>query len=293
MLKPMLAKDFLERYLRKFYSVYEQPKLDGQRAVWDGYELWSRGGKKIVSVPGVIKELTTHFQGFPLDGELYCHGMSFQKIRKCVGRKKNIQDNDKILYHIYDKPVEELIFEDRWALLDAQKELFAQCPRLSLVPTNLLTVTSYCIKDLDTFLKDGYEGTMLRNSAGLYKFAKRSSDLLKVKQFIDEEFVVVGLTEAVSYEKLIVLEGTSGSKRYSDGRCYKDVNPTPQGVMGALICKASNGLEFEVGSGYDDAERIEFWQNPPIGQKITVKYQELSDTGVPRFGIYKCLYEPL
>lgn len=41
-----------------------------------------------------------------------------------------------------------------------------------------------------------------------------------------------------------------------------------------------NGTRFAVSSGFTDAERSD---PPPIGSIITFRFQELTDTGVPRF----------
>jgi len=54
-------------------------------------------------------------------------------------------------------------------------------------------------------------------------------------------------------------------------------------MVGALEAELTNGKKFSVGSGLSDEER----QNPPkIGTIITVKYQELTDAGIPRFPTY-------
>ena len=50
-----------------------------------------------------------------------------------------------------------------------------------------------------------------------------------------------------------------------------------------MICELPQGAKFNVGTGFTDAER----EAPPaIGSVITVRYQELSDDGVPRFPSY-------
>ena len=96
---------------------------------------------------------------------------------------------------------------------------------------------------------------MLRKFGSLYE-GKRSSTLLKVKTFCDDEAVVVG------YEK--------GKGKYI-------------GKIGALKVRNGNGKEFKLGSGLSDMDR----DNPPdIGSRVTYKYQELSNDGIPRFPTY-------
>ncbi len=94
---------------------------------------------------------------------------------------------------------------------------------------------------------------MLRDPNSMYE-NRRSSSLLKVKTFHDDEAVVLGYKE-----------GT--------GRCY--------GMVGALKVRNTHGVEFEVGSGLTDELRR---KPPKKGSKITYKYQEFNkDSGKPRF----------
>ena len=83
-LLPMLAKPYSPKYLVP--PVLAQAKLDGVRLVWDGARAWSRTGKPIEGVPGIVAELEQHFKGFALDGELYDHDMHFQEIVGAVRR---------------------------------------------------------------------------------------------------------------------------------------------------------------------------------------------------------------
>jgi DNA ligase 1 len=84
----------------------------------------------------------------------------------------------------------------------------------------------------------------------------RSSTLLKVKRFQDLE--------------ARVLRHEEGAGRH-------------KGRMGALVVEMADGIKFSVGTGFSDKER----ENPPaIGSLITVRFQELSEAGVPRFPSY-------
>lgn len=98
----------------------------------------------------------------------------------------------------------------------------------------------------------GGEGLMLRQPGSLYEHG-RSHTLLKVKSFFDAE------GEVIAHEP--------GKGKH-------------KGRLGKLQVRAASGVEFGVGTGLSDKER----ENPPkIGSKITYRYQELTDAGVPRF----------
>lgn len=284
----MLAKDFdAVAHANEEISICLQPKLDGHRAVWDGKKLWSRTGKEIVSVPGLLSELTRFFPGIPLDGELFGKEMTFTEITKVCRRTANIEDDPRVKFHIYDSPVEKMSFEDRWT---KTQETFLKSPRLrrmELVETVPMVVNLTKVKprSLNIFRKD-YEGTMVRIAEAEYKFGKRSGDLLKIKETKDREAEVVGVQELTTKEKLVVPKGTPGSKKRSDGTYYKDGKETPNNTMGALEMKLPNGKLFKIGSGFSDEQREEMWKKPPIGKTVTFQYQELTDDGIPRFPVF-------
>lgn len=103
------------------------------------------------------------------------------------------------------------------------------------------------------------EGLMLRNPDSYYE-RKRSNNLLKVKKFLDDEAVVIGFIRR------------------------------PTGDIKAMQVRLPNGKEFRIGNGLTEEER----RNPPkIGSKVTFKYQNLSEDGIPRFPTYIRPYEKL
>lgn len=111
------------------------------------------------------------------------------------------------------------------------------------------------------YVECGFEGAMLRR-LDLPPVNKRSKALIKVKLFQEGEGTCVGLT--------------AGEGKRSDS-------------MGALVLRWSNGVEVRCGTGLSDAKLAELAANPPIGKAVTVKYFELTDDGVPRFPIFKCV----
>lgn len=292
-MKPMLAKPFKAVWLR--FPIYLQPKLDGMRAIWTGEKLLSRTGKEIKGVPSLVEFLKVNYSDFPLDGELYNHEKTFQEQISSVRRTVNIEEDLSIQYHVYDIPVENVTFEERNKLLKARLQ---ETDRLKLVRTTKLLSTKKLVdgveqpiteQQLNRFESEGYEGTMVRNAGGLYQRGKRTSDLMKVKTFQDAEFPIVGVYQLTRKEKIVVPAHTPGAIEHSDGVWKKDGVETPVEMIGGLVLQLSDGRTFESGSGYDDVTRTEFWKNPPIGKLATIKYQELTDGGVPRFPIFKAI----
>mmetsp|Transcript_5439 Transcript_5439/g.6928 ORF Transcript_5439/g.6928 Transcript_5439/m.6928 type:complete len:111 (+) Transcript_5439:12-344(+) len=93
---------------------------------------------------------------------------------------------------------------------------------------------------------------MLRRPRSLYEKG-RSSSLLKVKTFQDEEAVVIG--------------HEAGKGRNAS-------------VVGALKCRNRGGAIFSVGTGLSDAQRAD---PPKVGEIITYRFFELTKDNKPRF----------
>ena len=100
----------------------------------------------------------------------------------------------------------------------------------------------------------GYEGIIIRNPHGLYR-QTRSKDLLKYKHFKTEEFKVVG--HSLGKEGIPIFECCVGKHTF--------------GVMMKSSLKEKKEMLLNIKSYY--------------GKWITVKYQELSKDGIPRFPI--------
>jgi DNA ligase-1 len=123
----------------------------------------------------------------------------------------------------------------------------------------------------------GWEGLMLRRDAG-YK-GKRSNDLLKVKQFETEEYVVESIE--------------SGPMRMIDQASGLEVTVTTL----KSVCIRHKGNLVGVGSGFSLAERHRFHANPNeiVGQTISVRYfEECQDSKTKqcslRFPTFVCVH---
>jgi len=246
----MLAHEWKKDKLA--FPVYVQPKLDGIRClVYQKEGQWvfqSRNHTVFQSFPHLEKSLPI---GMILDGELYRHGLDFQAITSIV-RKKDHPDLSQLQYHVYDI-VCEGTFEERYKRLIGLKDM-------NLVLTESRPVHS--VDEIERYHEDcverGYEGIMIRNPKGLYKQA-RSKDLLKYKHFKTDEFLVVGHT--VGKGDIVVFEcstkETKNEKRF--------------GVMMKATLEDKQEMLTNIQEYY--------------GKWLTVKYQELSKDGVPRFPV--------
>lgn len=160
----------------------------------------------------------------------------------------------ELKYVVFDAPKHGGVFEERVAFIEEtiralKHEFLHACEHISCENTEHLKRELARVEGL------GGEGLMLRQPRSRYE-AGRSNTLLKVKSFHDTEARVLDHLPGMGEHK---------------------------GRLGALLVELPDGTKFNVGTGFSDVER----QNPPkIGSVITFRYQELSNTGVPRFPSY-------
>lgn len=267
MFLPMLAHRYDKHSSKINFPCWIQPKLDGVRMIakkeGGSILMWSRKGKELNIPDKIASQLNDLLsEGQCVDGELYVHNWTFQRIIAAVKKKRD--DTDLLEYHIYDSPHSSLEFEERMPTSD--QEYPAHCRAWGNLPENIVLVETYSADTQDEFdafeqrfIESGYEGMMVRNKKSLYKYKHRSYDLQKVKRFVDKEYKIIG--------------GKDGSGREAGLIIFK--------------CITEDGLEFDVrpmGSHEDRAsafKRLESY----IGKELTVRYQELTDDGRPRFPV--------
>jgi DNA ligase 1 len=232
-------------------------KLDGMRAYWTGDGLYTRNGNPIVAPDWFVSIFP---EGIALDGELYMGRGRFQEAMS-VTRKATARDPrwTQICYMAFDAPEVPGGCETRFAklesIVDAACRNWHRAGRCPLIFVEQKKCSSR--QELDRFHqqieKMRGEGVMLRAPGSSYS-RKRTSDLLKVKSFHDAEARITG--------------HTAGTGKHS-------------GRLGAYQAKLlDSGVSFKIGTGISDRER----DRPlPRGTVVTVRFQELTKAGVPRF----------
>ncbi len=235
-------------------------KLDGVRvlAVVSGASvaLYSRNGKVFENFPQIAESIEEHAHlfrqyiktpSFVLDGEIV--GESFQKLMKQAHRKSNAKTDDMV-YHIFDiLPLAD--FErghwnaqqyKRLAVLDGARERLEESSTcLRIMPgleVDLDTAEGHDI--MRRFAQDavaqGFEGIMIKSLDAPYE-CKRSSFWMKWKPTITVDL------EIVEFE-----QGTGRN----------------EGRLGAMVCEGVDDgrrIRVNVGSGFSDSDRDEYWNH--------------------------------
>jgi len=271
-------------------NFYVQPKLDGWRAIVNIKNkkiiMTSNGGKQYPWFSSLRNLFTEWFKNIDkddlldgLDGELYCEKLKdendvdldpllrFSTICSICGisRSKPHKYEDQIQFHCFDLADNsgKLTQVERFEHLN---NLFTKLPKNAV--NRIIKVETLVISDITQvselhshFEKIGYEGIILRTFDLQYKVGKRSQELRKFKNFQDDEYEIVGckVDKGVENEQFVWVLQTKEGERF---------NAKPKG---------------------NKEQKLKWYKNKDkyIGKKMTVKFQELSENGVPRFPVAK------
>lgn len=272
----MLCYPFEERRLTKWKPPYIlQPKLDGDRcrAIVDSQgnvSLLSSEENQFESVPHIGSTLQNlHLHNVEFDGELYIPGAPHETIHGIVSRgKENLHPDSKLVeLHIFDIIVPAMQVERLNKLLDTIPTRGAgrNFGPLQIVPSTFVTSTDEIMKQLEIYMKSGFEGFVVRDAYAEY-VRKRSTQMMKFKPRKEDFYEIIGVQEEIS---LIGI---------------------PKNALGALLCRGNDGTTFSVGSGslLTQQARAELWERKAelVGKLAHVKYQHLTHArGVPRFPV--------
>jgi len=223
-------------------------KLDGVRGHWTGERLLTRGGHAVNPPAWFIVD----WPSTRMDGELWLGRGRFAEVSGIVRTREPVDAAwREVRFMVFDLPAHDGPFEARARRIRELLET-ANVAWLQPVPQFIVADIDELDARLGRVVDAGGEGLMLHRRDGRYR-AGHSDVLLKYKQHTDAEARVVA--------------HTLGKGRY-------------RGMLGALVVERPDGLRFRLGTGFSDAERAE---PPPIGSRVTYRYNGLTVNGVPRF----------
>lgn len=255
-------------------------KLNGIRCTYVDGKMISRQGKEFIGLEFIAEELNKLCPAYVFDGELIrknVDGISDNENFRLTTSMVNSEDGDKLglEFVLFDcLPLSEFIegkssakYIDRRGSLDYLIKA-NNCKYLRTVP---IYYQGNDVNMIDKFLEEvdrlGYEGLMLNKNNAPYE-CKRVTSLIKIKSFKHSDLRIVD-----------VLEG--------EGKYV--------GMLGAIVVDYK-GNTVNVGSGFTDEQRKEYWEikDELIGKIAQIKYKEVSknkDTGLEslQFPIFEML----
>lgn len=289
--RPMLASTLDTETLEKLqFPVLASVKLDGIRALVIDGVVYSRSMKPIPN--SSVQKLfgKPEYNGF--DGELIYGNANdpdvYNRSMECMKKEpRNVEDfEDRIRYYVFDLHDMDATFKER---LEALHSRIGHFGNKNLYPVQHPTIDN--LQSLQNFetqaLDEGYEGIMVRSPTGGYKNGRSTPKqqwLGKLKRFQDSEAEIL---EIIPLKRTI--DGfTINELGYRKTSTRKDTKQVME-TMGAIRVKdVKSGVEFEIGSGFTQEQRDDFWENQAayIGQLVKYKYFEIGKEK-PRFPIYQ------
>jgi DNA ligase 1 len=264
----MLAHDSANHEAKLTGAKILQPKLDGVRAITViDYEsktvtMYTRNGKVLDNfghITGYLEGFMEEFgRSYILDGEVVSR--SFQDLMKQVHRKDNVQATDARLCLFDIIPLVEFK-QGRSVMTQKRRGLFLKNFENIFNDSGFIEIIPQIEVNLDEFLgeleykdynkravEEGFEGIMIKDPNAVYE-CKRTVSWMKSKPFIE-----------VSLSITAVEEGTGRN----------------QDRLGALVCEGIDDgkrIVVNVGSGFSDEQRSEFWaaKDTLIGQVVEVR----------------------
>ena len=287
--RPMLAYTYDPVKVNIKFPCYVEPKYDGNRAIiyqrGGKVEIESRSGTEIYYFDHIREEIKELMKGLPatfyLDGELFTHDLTFNiinglcnkkpstKVGKRPAKKEEKDELDKIYmlkikYYVFDCFDTSNLSMTTTERKEFLKKIFNANKFKYLILSQIEIANNAGEIKLkhDEYTKRGFEGIILRTMNSVYDLKKRSTNLLKYKEFMDEEFKIVGFEPDVDGGVVWI--------------CETNVKPVSR---------------FNVRPRGDTEYRAELYQNGKnyIGALLIVVFQEYTDDthGIPRFPVGK------
>jgi len=291
---PMLAQkwsDHLSKRVQEFEHIAIQPKLDGHRCVANRNIMLSRRRERVVSVPHIQHVLNNIDPSILLDGELYVHKVPLESLQSFVRRDYPHPDHLIVEYHVFDICNEDLTFTERFDLLEKTIRPLEEnyrdyihslndLPRhlrpkvsvnfpIKIVPTTFFRgnskhpdTISLISEEFRKAKEKGFEGLMIRNADSYYRHNHRSANLLKYKEFEDDEFEIVAVMEV-------------------------------SGGLGLFVCKTAEGNIFDVTPAWTHLARKKLLEKKEeyIGKWLHVTFEKYSVHGIPLKPIGRTTYD--
>ena len=245
---PMLANKWGDRQKYISQPFYVQPKLDGVRLLVSKDGGISRTGKVVPGTEILGKGLK---EGQYVDGEAFDPNLNFEELTSTFKT-----DPLKLKFHVFDffdlKKL-DMTFEERWEKVKSLKN-----SHYEYVETTLVMLRDHVQMMHEKHVKEGHEGTMIRDKDSVYEVGQRSNYLLKFKDFQTEEYPIVDVKEGTGREKGTAIWVCKVGEQHFSAR--------PEGTL-------------EVRRKFLE-EKDKY-----IGKQLTVRFQNLTALGVPRFPV--------
>ena len=281
-LKPMLAKKYQDVSPKLLENEwFASRKINGVRAFLfykdNEIKTVARGATNYDVATTHLRsnqKLIDFFKQYPdmiLDGELYKFGWTLNKISGLCRKQDWDPEMGELEFYMYDIVDLEKPFPARLNVMKQISELLglsfeperswgSDDLKIQMLPQEKVKGAENIKRMHDQFVKEGWEGLVIRDLTTPYKPGARGQFMLKYKQYQDAEYLTVGLEEGLRREDFTFIMETEDGVRF---------NAKPIGSR-------------------EVKEYYRAHLNDIIGKMATLKYFEMSGagTGVPQQPIW-------
>ena len=281
--KPLLAVA-CEDLTKVNYPVILSEKLDGIRMSVHNGVCMSRSMKPIPSAAVQAKFGRPEYEGY--DGEIIYGDKNAKDVfnkstRACMSHEFPEElDVDSLHFYVFDVIGDEP-YAVRYGLMEPDRK-----NNVHRLWSTYVNSPEEVQKFEAEFLEAGAEGVMLRSPEGRYKQGRstlKEGILLKVKQFVDEEATIIDFEEKMHNAN----EATVGELGQTKRSSHQE-NMIPCNTLGALVVHSEKWGSFKIGTGFNDEQRQEIWDNRDsyLNLKVKFKYFAVGIVDKPRFPVY-------
>jgi DNA ligase-1 len=277
--KPLLAAKF-EKDSAK-YPYLGSPKIDGLRCLMVNGKALSRTFKPIRNK--YTQEILSKNLPNGIDCELTC-GTNFQDSTSGIMTIEGVPNFTAWVFDYIEENRDGILpYEKRLEELHSLKLNF---PWMKILAGKLLRNYDELVEYEEECLAAGFEGIIVRDPLGEYKFGRatvRENIILKVKRFLDDEAEIIGFDELMTNENEALKDAFGRTKRSSS-----QAGKYGAGTLGKVLVRNKDGIEFGIGSGFDEATRSKIWHNKMeyLGKMVKYKYLPYGTLDRPRHPVF-------
>jgi DNA ligase-1 len=197
-----------------------------------------------------------------IDGEIIVGSPTAKNVYNVTSSwVRTIHAPGEFAYYVFDYWDSWNPYSARFAeLTDLYFEIKEEFPFIKILPYEVLNdeeaVLDYEQRQLDL----GYEGIILRNPDGVYKFNRttlKENNAFKLKRFVDGECEITDMLEEMHNAN----ELEEDERGYAKRSTHQE-NMVGKGTMGALVVRdLITGVIFNIGTGFTAEQRLDFWVN--------------------------------
>ena len=264
----MLACNAMFNIKELKYPVLVSSKKDGIRAFILRCAPWTRECKNVPN--RAIRALLSRADLERADGELVVEGLSFHETQAIV-MTEDAPLPEAFRYYVFDY-IGDIGYQDRVANLvqyygNIIPQVVPLLPRLVKSAAELQTM-------FNDSINKGEEGLIVRSLDGPYKQGRSTLGegyMLKLVEWVIGEALCTGVNE--------LLHNT-------DTATTRKLNQVKGGVLGSLTVEHKTYGTFHIGSGFTQARRVKYWNEPPIGKVVKFKFKPYGVKNAPRTPIF-------